>query len=722
MALQSFAATRVLYRQNFESVDDPIAAGWQPYRGLMTIASDQFGKFLEINQNGQNGGSTWLQWGPEIFLNKDGESVLEHGTYDVHFEYQIANSTCNQFNSEITIFTNHTPILNQGYRTPWSPAGYWQNYLFDATQVDDKALQTEAGNNNLLYAIYGGTNVTETTNEETQEVTVSYSIDYSEYKKLDANVWYQVDLHVNVESREVEYTFQTLEGEIIQEGTYTVPETNVADGSEISMYAEGLNVMLARTNTIYDIDNIQVSFESDYDYAAEPVISLKSLGQTADGELNLNMRIYNIACGIDETLHIIGTDGAPLEIPYEETSDGDYLYETTTSGTLTAWTTSGTATSEKVTTEVDCAPVVLPTATVTISSVKAGFGKTYVLNVDNSNVPLRPTIFIDYEFVSNSGEKLSGEDQTSGVKVTVEEEGTLTITTKAFGYESSKSTEVNDIEFEAGKTWDFARMSDEQVATAGFTTWNVLNSANTSGFENWTARKRLYYTSTTETEEKEVDGETVTVAKTIYPFGFIAEDNTTNVLDYSVIEGDQDNTMYFEGLGIFDNVRNVGYMKHLGVFNNETANNYNDVTIFNVEGSDFVLANYINNYGGNSNHPEVANDEEYYSVLAGEDVVLNAEKILVSADAELPNLKREGISYALENEDGSYNIHYALYRIDTVLTKLVIFKAKNAGGAVEGVEATVAGDNNWYSIDGVRVAEPTRPGLYIHNGKKIIVK
>lgn len=721
MALQSFAATRVLYRQNFENADDPVAIGWQPYRGLMTIASDSFGKFLEINQNGQNGGSTWVQWGQDIFLGKDGESVLEHGTYDVHFEYQIANSTCNQYNSEITIFTNHTPVANQGYRAPWSPAGYWQNYLFDAAQVDDKSIQTEVGIDNLAYAIYGGTKVTETTNEETQEVTVSYSIDYSDYKKLDVNVWYQVDLHVDVASRQVEYTVKTLDENIIQEGTYEVPETNVADGSEISMYAEGLNVMLARTNTIYDIDNIQVSFESDYDYAVEPVISLKSLGQTADGELDLNMRIYNIACSIDETLHIIGTDGKELEIPYDETSDGEYLYETTTSGTLTAWTTSGTATSEKVSVEVDCTPVVLPTASVTVTSVKNGFGKTYVLSVDNSNVPLRPTIFIDYEFVGTSGEKISGEDQTSGVKVAVEEEGTLTITTKAFGYESAKSSEVNDIEFEADKTWDFARMSEADVAKAGFTTWSVLNSANASGFDNWTARKRLYYASSTETEEKEVDGEMVTVPKTIYPFGFIAEDNTTNVIDYSIIEGDQDNTQYFEGLGIFDNVRNVGYMKHLGVFNNETANNYNDVTIFNVNGSDFVLANYINNYGGNSNHPEVATNEEYYDVLAGDDVVLNAEKIVVPADAELPNLKREGISYALENEDGTYNIHYALYRIDTVLTKLVIFKAKNGDNAVEAINAVI-GDNNWYSIDGVRVAEPTRPGLYIHNGKKIIVK
>ncbi|MDE6342896.1 MAG: hypothetical protein K2K93_11335, partial [Muribaculaceae bacterium] len=278
-------------------------------------------------------------------------------------------------------------------------------------------------------------------------------------------------------------------------------------------------------------------------------------------------------------------------------------------------------------------------------------------------------------------------------------------------------TEVNDIEFEAGKTWDFARMSDAEVAAAGFTTWQVLNSDSQSGFNNWTARKRLYYLLE---GSNTINDEGNEVWENVYPFGFIAADNTTNVVEYSVIEGDQDNTQYFEGLGMFDNARNVGYMKHLGVFNNETTNNYNDVTIFNVTGSDFVLANYINNYGGNSNHPVCATNDEYYAQLAGEDVVLNAEKILADPEA-LPNLKKEGASYALVNEDGSYNIHYALYRIDTVLTKLVIFKAKNAG-AVESVEAAVAGDNYWYSIDGVRVAEPTTPGLYIHNGKKYVVK
>lgn len=41
--------------------------------------------------------------------------------------------------------------------------------------------------------------------------------------------------------------------------------------------------------------------------------------------------------------------------------------------------------------------------------------------------------------------------------------------------------------------------------------------------------------------------------------------------------------------------------------------------------------------------------------------------------------------------------------------------------AVAAVEAVNA-DNNWYNLQGVKIAQPTQAGLYIHNGKKIIVK
>ncbi len=43
------------------------------------------------------------------------------------------------------------------------------------------------------------------------------------------------------------------------------------------------------------------------------------------------------------------------------------------------------------------------------------------------------------------------------------------------------------------------------------------------------------------------------------------------------------------------------------------------------------------------------------------------------------------------------------------------------GSSVAGVEAAETADK-WYNLQGVQIAAPTQPGLYINNGKKVIVK
>lgn len=672
----------------------------------MTIASDEYSKFLEIDQNGQNGGSTYLQWGPEIFLNAEGEPVLEDGTYDVHFEYSIKNSGCNQYNSAITIFTNNTPGANQPYRNRWSPAGYWQNYLFDASQVDNKDLQTAEGVNNLLYSIYGGTITNESTNEETGEVTYSYSINYEEYKQLATSVWYEVDLHVDVNARTVEYTVQTNTGYMIQEGVYNVPETNIADGSEISMYAEGMNIMLARTATTYDIDNIKVSYESDQEVANPPVISLVRIGKDENDNVDLNLRAYSISFMPDETLHLIGTNGEEITEDYDSWN-GAYVYETTKSGVLKAWTTMGEATSEVVEREVECVPVALPAVTATITSVSEGFGKTYTLTVSNAEVELQPTIFIDYEFTGVNGEKISAEGVASGVKVNVTEEGTLSITSAAFGYQSTTVNVVNDVEFKQKNKYDFAHMTDEEIKAAGFPDYQILNSDEMSGFKNWTARKRLYYLLE---GSNTVDEEGNEVWTNVYPFGFISAEDTENVLYYTEldVEGEVATNVagyeLFPGLNVYAG-HNVSYIKHIGVYNNATTGGNNkNIDVLNLDETDFVVINKINNYGGNSVHPVCATNDEYYAQLAGEDEVYRA------------------VDGTLNEETGKYTVSCPVWRVDTAATCVTVFAQVGAGNpdAVETI--SVAGDSNWYSIDGVRVAEPTRPGLYIHNGKKVIVK
>ena len=41
---------------------------------------------------------------------------------------------------------------------------------------------------------------------------------------------------------------------------------------------------------------------------------------------------------------------------------------------------------------------------------------------------------------------------------------------------------------------------------------------------------------------------------------------------------------------------------------------------------------------------------------------------------------------------------------------------------LQEIGAARESDNAWYTIQGIRVPAPTAPGIYIHNGKKYILK
>lgn len=708
----AFAGQRMLYVQNFDQASDAEATGWTYGGGSMTIASDEYGKFLELALGQNNGRSGQVTWGTEIYQDAAGNSYLKDGKYKMSFEFSIKTMSNNQYNSEITVFTNHAPIVNNTYRTPWTaPLGPWDNFVFDLSQCNT------AADTDMLATVNAP--LVGTTGEDG---TVTYAVATDPAFTFGTGTWYTVELDVDVNARTVEYNVESFTGDIITSGTLNVPGKNVnatEDEEPISMLAEGLFVMTARYQTTMNFDNIKVWVETDEDVANDPAIALTRLGKDSNDELNLNMRAYSITFLEDETLHVKGTDGQTVEVEYAD-CDGAYIYETTTSGTLEAWTTCGTATSNVISETVDCAPVALPAATATISSVAEGFTKTYTLNVSNSDVPLQPTIFLSYVFTpKNGGTPITENELGSGAQVTFEEEGTLELTSEAFGYQSTTVKIENNLEFAVKKLYDFARLTDEEAKAAGFTTWQVLNSATTSGFSNWTARKRLYYVLEGSGVE---DPETGEISYTnIYPFGFTSEESTTDVLNYSEIgvEGDDlginvAGYELFPGIEVFSG-HNVTYLQHIGMVNNATAGGNNkNIVVKDLDATDFVVVNKINDYGTSSIHPSCTTTEEYYAQLCG---TLND----VYSVAEVGTEITEGEGDAAVGT-GKYSVTCPIYRIDTAATSVTVFECKGGGDSVEGVAAEVAGDNYYYTIDGLRLAQPTRPGLYIHNGKKIIVK
>lgn len=54
--------------------------------------------------------------------------------------------------------------------------------------------------------------------------------------------------------------------------------------------------------------------------------------------------------------------------------------------------------------------------------------------------------------------------------------------------------------------------------------------------------------------------------------------------------------------------------------------------------------------------------------------------------------------------------------------KITLYTTENAGVGSVSVDEFRAADNSWYNLQGMKIAEPSHPGLYIHGGKVVVVK
>lgn len=670
------AGTKVMYQQNFETASTVDETGWSCQAGTLSIASDYFGQYLSFALGNNNGRSAQVTWGSEIY----GETAPT--TYTFAFDFNMATGPNNQYSSNIAVFTDQAPKANTAY------GATYDNFIFDIQQTTDAA-------------------------------TWYLNKDAANTLTLTAGTWYTVTLDVNVETRTVDYSIVTSAGEGLTSGSYTVPEG-------VSMYAEGLFNLASRYSSVYQFDNIKISTQVDGDYANVPTVALTRVGKDADSNESLNLRAYTITFGDEETLHVIGTDGTEIEYSYAD-CDGAYTYETTTSGTLTAWTTSGEATSDKVETAVDCSPCALPAAVATITSVKEGFAKTYTVTIDNSKTPLAPQIFYTYTFTPKGGTASEvSEEKSTGSTIDVEEEGTLTITTKAFGYQSTTSTVENNVEYTLANKYDFVNMSESDILALGFEKEDNLVATSTSGEGNWTARAGMWYW---DTDYAKAEDGTETGTK-VYPFGHPvadAEGNTTydgdGIVRYKLLStklAECYNTM-FPGLEMWQNF-NMQWKKSIGIVLNTMKQGDSEdgsslakagtvnVKINNLADGNIVVVKKIDNYGRNMAHPVCKDASEY-----------NLYDL-----AELTEVYNSSSSEWTVAEDGSISVTFTLYRIQTALAGIEIYAAKNGGTGIQGItsDKVAVEDANapYYTISGMKVAKPTQKGIYIHNGKKIIIK
>lgn len=652
----SNAAIKVIYNQDFESAVDATAAGWASPSAPagLSITSDGESKLLSFAPSG-NDRSAHTLWGADLIKNA-GVS-----TYTVSFDFFAKAWGSNHVTTEYTLMADETTCTKSANASFISKSDNW---LFDLSQ--------------------------QTTNTAAASGSMSFTINKDENSviSLASGTWYHVDLAVDVDARTVAYNIQSGGSDPV-EGTYTVPEG-------VEMYATGLYFLGARYYPVQYFDNISVTSVVDGDFANTPTTTLSSI--------NNQQRVYSLGFKEGETLHVKWngvaqeyefSDAEPNVVdptsgtiawsnnPNYDPSNEGLVNDACQSGSLEVWTTAGDTESEHVTLEVSNELVPVSAATAAISAVSAGYGKTYVLTADNSTVELAPTLYIDAKFTGkDASQSFTKSDLTSGATIELPGEGTLTLTTKAFGYKSVNSTVVNDIEYQQKADYNFAHWTDKEIAAAGFTA-----DGNVTG--NYANYGRLYWYNSA-TYDASAENNEKTAYSTIPQFTKKSSEWTDGVLsgDIEFTAAPTVNVHVFQGVGL-----NLEGKKG----DNQDGNWISSLNlkINNLNATDFIMVSGYNNYGSNALHPVVASEEEF---LARD----NAPVILVVS--------------------GTTEI--SLYRVSDVIARLQVFSPAGETDGIANVNAAdkTNADAPIYNLSGMRVNKNNlQKGIYIQNGKKFVV-
>lgn len=692
------AGVKNLYKQDFESVKTAAEAGWSSPNlpDGMTIKSTDEGSWFMFSLGNANNRNAILNWNPAEGTIFDGQDIKKYTvtflwghTSNPKGQNNGAATNDTQFSTEIAILSENAKITNN------SQYGYYEspdsNRIFTITQLKGAWDKNNPDNNPYF----------------TKDDVTTYANDFFINGDRDNKItlaegaWYIITVTVDTEAKTTEYSVEEMGGsqEVLASGTYKL-------GENCSPWARGINVLLGRYSSVAEIDDVKVQQEMADDYANTPTVALTAV--------DMNKRTYQILFEDGEILKGKTTEGTDID---EVTSP--FNYETTTSGTLTVWTVSGTATSEKVEVEVVAEPITLPNATAAITKVNDGYWKEYKLSVDNTTVPTMPQILMTYEFKGVSGKTITSPDEVlSGTTLVVEEEGTLTITTKAAGFLSSTSTIKNDSEFKIDKTLDFQHMTEAELTGLGFTEMDPIDSSTMSGENNWTARKRLWFGI--ENGETDDDGKPLYETHVVYgPSADGCEPIRRFYLGASKITEKlfEPLNLKVSATGDGSDVPSIKVNMGIGLIQtaapgddpaNATVRSLETITlsIADLTEEDFYIVYKINDYGTSSKHPIY----------------------------EVGTTKEDGIAkYKAENlGDGTMvevhkgNETFDLYRIDTAIARITIFKNANPTNikdVTNGVKNNADENAPIYDLRGVQQTKGAlQKGVYIQNGKKFVNK
>ena len=698
--LVATAGVKNLYKQDFEAVTTVADAGWKSpnLAGGMSLQSTEYGQWFRFDLGNNNNRNAVLDfnYGREATIF-EGQDVKE---YTVKFQWGLVRNPNDASKPQDVQFSTELALLGGNWDSNLKTKNYFVNNgqyctydslcIFALTQ---------------LKGAYGDTNPYWTDNQDNSNYAFDFVVNRDTTNAtitLTEGMWYDIEVTVNTETKETSWKISELEGAEIKSGA-----TKLADNCD--PFVKGLNVLLGRRYSTADIDEVKVQVPVEGDYANAPTISMTAV--------DMKKRFFDIYFEDGEILHVKKTEGDE-----DTATESPYKYETETSGTLEVWTESGTATSEHVKYDVVAEAIALPAATVDITKVNNGYVKTLLMTVDNTTVLTQPQITLTWEY--SNGDKSTGE-VASGAIYEAADKGTLTVTTHAYGFEETTMTFENDTEFAIDKTVDFQHTEEADLLAKGFSEIDELRADNMSGENNWTARSRMWFGI--ENGEKNDDGSakydthvvygptTNSEAEGIRRFTLAPEKLTkevattifapvvtwyTGLADPAVADGTDVGGMKMNyGIGLINDGITGG--QEAG---NEKINYANaPITIDGLTDNDYFIVYVISDYGSSSKHPIYPQGTS----LADGKAMYKAENL---GDGTNVQVKRGTETFSL-------------YRIDTAIARIDVFKSKGGSGIETLPYNEVISDHNApiYNLNGVQV-KTMKKGIYIKQGKKFVVK
>lgn len=580
--LQVNASIKTIYQQDYEQATD--ASAWtspNASANLKLVTGDAvYGKYISFAPNSNDRSAQTLFYTTSDFY---GDAT----SYTLEFDAAIKSGN-NHRTTELcvmsdggTIKNNNSYIANNGNA----------NFLFDLSNTTDAT----------TYYVNG---------------------DASNTLQLPQSEWLHFKLDVDGTAGTVTYTVtKTADGSTLTSGTYMLPQGT-------SYKAKGVFFNGGRYFPTLSFDNVNIYQQLAYDVANPPKVALTAVMGTG--------RQYTLSYGDQETLHYT----LPGEQEFTATGGEPVTVTTHQAGVLEAYTTSGTATSDTVRTQVSADSVRLATPACRVSSIGQLYYKQYTVHSDNTQVPLNPTATLSYVFTpANGGDAISGTVANDSA-ITVNESGVLRITVSANGYAPADTLINNETSYKQMFDYNFATMTRQQLVANSY-----LDVGEAFNDSRW---------------------------------------SQTNALNFVVMtDNDEAASQAFPGLTLFTNkvptiIVGLGLMAPLKDADGVTVSTYGTpLTITNGKADEYAVITTSNNYGA-STATEVMQADERYS----------------------------------------------LYRFSTVLTDIKLFVPEAVANAINHVPAEqTSGTDRWYNLQGVCLhGQPALKGIYLHNGKKVVVR